>query len=304
MAIPHFDAAAIAAATPWPALIDAIGEAFVSPHHAPDRHIHEIEVPGAPDATALLMPAWLPGEVYGVKLANIFPGNSDKGLPSISALYVLFDGTTGQPLATMDGAVLTARRTAATSALASRHLSRADSSTLLMVGSGKLAPMLIEAHRAVRPIEQVLVWGRDPAKAAALGEAVTDLNAAAGVADIVSAATLSREPLVHGAALRPGTHLDLVGAYKHDRREADGDAVARASVFIDTEGGAKAEAGDLILAIGEGWFAWDRVKGDLADLVSRRHPGRTSRDEITLFKSVGAAIEDLAAARLVLAGAR
>jgi alanine dehydrogenase len=302
---PHFDAAAVADATPWPTLIDAIRDAFGAPHHAPDRHIHEIEVPGEEDATALLMPAWIAGEVYGVKLANIFPSNGRLGLPSITSLYVMFDGRTGRPLATMDGAALTARRTAATYALMSRYLSRPDSRTLLMVGSGKLAPMLIAAHKAVRPIERVIVWARDPAKAEGLGDGVAaDLDDALAEADIVSVATLSREPLVRGRALRPGTHLDLVGAYKPDRREADAEAVAKASVFIDTEGGAKAEAGDLIQAIAEGRFDWSDVRSDIAGLVAGRHAGRSGAEEITLFKSVGAAIEDLAAARLVLASHR
>ena len=305
MPAPHFDAAAVADATPWPTLIDAIRDAFASPHHAPDRHIHEIEVPGEEDATALLMPAWIPGEVYGVKLANIFPSNGKLGLPSITSLYVMFDGRTGRPLATMDGAALTVRRTAATSALVSRYLSRPGSSTLLMVGSGKLAPMLIAAHKAVRPIERVIVWARDPARAEGLGDDVaTNLDDALAEADIVSVATLSKEPLVRGRALRPGTHLDLVGAYKPDRREADAEAVAKAAVFIDTEGGARAEAGDLIQAIAEGRFDWSDVRSDIAGLVTGRHAGRSSAEEITLFKSVGAAIEDLAAARLVLASHR
>lgn len=305
MPIAHLDAAAITRATPWPALIEAICAAFVSPHQAPERHIHEIAVPGAPDATALLMPAWIEGDVYGVKLANVFPGNGARGLPSIHSLYIVFDGETGAVRATMDGGTLTVRRTAAASALASSYLSRPDSETLLVIGAGKLAPMLIAAHGAVRPIKRVMVWARDAQKAAAFAaetgaEAITDLDRAVGEADIVSAATLSPTPLIRGAALKPGTHLDLVGAYKPALRETDGEAVARASVFVDTEHGARTEAGDLIQAIAEGHFAWDRVVTDLEALCSGKHPGRTSAAEITLFKSVGASLEDLAAARLVL----
>jgi ornithine cyclodeaminase/alanine dehydrogenase-like protein (mu-crystallin family) len=305
--VPHYDNLAIEAATPWPRLIEALKAAFASPHRAPDRHIHEIEVPGAPPATALLMPAWIEGEVYGVKLANIFPGNGALGLPAVSSMYVLFDGQTGQLKATMDGGALTLRRTAATSALASTYLSRPDSRRLLMVGTGRMAPMLIAAHRAVRPIETVFVWGRDRARTATLarqvgGEAVAELRSILGEADIVSAATLSRAPLIEGAYLNPGAHLDLVGAYAPSMRETDGEAIARSRVFIDTPGGARAEAGDLIQAIAEGQFDWDQVAGDLAGLVMGRDQGRQGAEEITLFKSVGAAIEDLAAARLVLAG--
>lgn len=306
--VPHFDAAAITAATPWTSLIPVLRAAFTSAHSAPDRHIHKISVPGAETATALLMPAWIDGGYYGVKLANIFPSNGARGLPSVSSLYVLFDGTTGIQLATMDGAAITVRRTAATSALASSYLSRPESKTLLVIGAGRMAPLLIDAHRAVRPISDVMIWARQPQQAAALavsvgGRVVGDLGGAVASADIVSAATLSRLPLIRGELLRPGTHVDLVGAFAPEMRETDAEAVARSSVFIDTLGGAEAEAGDLIQAIREGRFAWDDVVADIAALSGGEHPGRTSPDEITLFKSVGAAIEDLAAARAVFEAA-
>lgn len=299
-------AAEVTAATPWPGLIDALESAFAAPHAAPDRHIHTIAVPGLDEATALLMPAWIEGEHYGVKLANIFPSNGSMGLPAVSAAYLLFDGRTGQLQALMDGGTITARRTAATSALVARRLARPDLSTLLVLGAGRIAELLIEAHRAVLPINRVLVWSRRSDQAEALaarcnGEAITEIEGGLAVADIVSAATLSREPLIRGAAPRPGTHLDLVGAFRPSMRETDSEAVARATVFIDTLGGAEAEAGDLIQAKAEGRFAWSDVAADLRELVTGAHPGRTNPQEITLFKSVGAAIEDLAAARLVAA---
>ena len=306
MAIPHFDSAAIEAATPWPTLIDALSDVFAGKHQAPNRHIHEIVVPGAREATALLMPAWIEGEIYGVKLANIFPSNGALGLPSVSSIYIAFDGRTGQVRATMDGGTLTVRRTAATSALASAYLSRPESETLLMIGAGRMAPMLIAAHRSVRRIRRVMIWARDTSRAGDLAKATdaevaTDLGTAVAEADIISTATLSRAPLIEGRWLKPGTHLDLVGAYAPAMRETDAEAVARASVFIDTLGGARAEAGDLIQAEHEGSFSWSDVRADLSDLTTGRHQGRTSDTEITMFKSVGAAIEDLAAARLVLA---
>jgi ornithine cyclodeaminase len=308
LAIPHYDSAAIEAATPWPTLIDALRDAFTGKHQAPDRHVHEIAVPGAREATALLMPAWIEGEIYGVKLANIFPSNGALGLPSVSSIYIAFDGRTGQVRATLDGGTLTVRRTAATSALAATYLSRPDSATLLMIGAGRMAPMLIAAHRSVRPISRVLIWARDASRAADLvratnAEVATDLPQAVATADIISTATLSRAPLIEGRWLKPGTHLDLVGAYAPSMRETDAEAVARASVFIDTPGGARAEAGDLLQAEREGRFSWSDVRADLSDLATGRHQGRTSASEITMFKSVGAAIEDLAAARLVLANA-
>lgn len=301
-----FDADEVTRATPWPKLLTALAKAFAAPHVAPDRHIHRIAVPGAEDATALIMPAWIEGEHFGVKLANIFPSNGRLGLPAVSAAYLLCSARTGAIEAVIDGGMLTARRTAATSALASQLLSRPDSDTLLMVGAGRMAQLLIEAHRAVRPISRVLVWSRRAEQAASLAAGagavvVSDLERAVAEADIVSTATLSTLPLVRGAALRPGTHLDLVGAFTLRMREVDAEAVARATVFIDTEGGARAEAGDLLQAEAEGRFRWDEVAADLAALVSGRHPGRRFDDEITLFKSVGAAIEDLAAARLVAA---
>lgn len=308
MTFRSYDGASVKAATPWPKLLAALEKAFASPHVAPDRHIHRIAVPGVEDATALLMPAWIEGEHYGVKLANIFPSNGAIGLPAVSAAYLLFDGRTGQLQALIDGGMLTARRTAATSALASRLLSRPESSTLLMLGAGRMARLLIEAHRTVRPITRVLLWSRRPEQAQALAtelgaEAIADMDAGLQLADIVSAATLSKAPLVRGAALRPGTHLDLVGAFTPQMREADAEAVARSTVFIDTLGGARAEAGELLQAEAEGRFQWSDVAADLAALVTGAHPGRRSSAEITLFKSVGAAIEDLAAARLVAADA-
>lgn len=311
MTIPHFDAAAVAAATPWPELIEALRTGFTAPHKAPDRHIHEIAVPDAPAATSLLMPAWIEGEIYGVKLANIFPGNGAQGLPSVNSLYVVFDGKTGQLQATMDGSAITGRRTAATSALASTYLSHPDSRRLLVLGAGRMAPLLVAAHAAVRPIAEVSIWARNLEQAERLAEkvgldndlaisAISNFDAVVSEADIISSATLSREPLIKGALLRRGTHLDLVGAYTPEMRETDGEAVARAEVFIDTPGGARAEAGDLIQAIAEGQFDWADVRADLGDLCAGRHPGRTDENAITLFKSVGAAIEDLVAARLVL----
>jgi ornithine cyclodeaminase len=307
LAAPHYDSAAIEAATPWPILVAALRAAFAGGHQAPDRHIHEIAVPGARPATALLMPAWIEGEIYGVKLANIFPSNGALGLPAVSSIYIAFDGRTGQVRATMDGGTLTVRRTAAASALAATYLSRKDSATLLMIGAGRMAPMLIAAHRSVRPLRRVLLWARDPSRAAALAEAsgaelVSDLPRAVAEADIISTATLSQTPLIEGRWLKEGTHLDLVGAYAPSMRETDAEAVARSAIFVDTLGGARAEAGDLVQAEREGRFAWSDVRADLASLTSGRHPGRTGDAEITMFKSVGAAIEDLAAARLVLGG--
>jgi ornithine cyclodeaminase len=218
-------------------------------------------------------------------------------------------GATGEVVALLDGVALTLWRTAAASALAATYLARADASRMVMVGAGALAPMLIAAHASVRPVREVLIWNRNPDRAAALAatlnrpdlsvRATDDLAGAVAAADIVSSATLSPDPLIRGDWLRPGTHVDLVGAFTPEMREADDRAVSRASVHVDTRGGAMKEAGDIVQPLAAGVLAESAIRGDLFDLAAGRAPGRGSREEITLFKSVGTAIEDLAAAALV-----
>jgi ornithine cyclodeaminase/alanine dehydrogenase-like protein (mu-crystallin family) len=256
----------------------------------------------------LLMPAWA-GENLGVKIVTVFPGNRTRGLASVSALYLLMDHATGHPLALIDGEALTLRRTAAASALAATYLARPDAKRLLVVGTGALAPYMAAAHCASRPIECVLVWGRsiERAKATAArlaadglpAEVCADLAAGLGLADIVTCATTAREPVVRGTLVRPGTHVDLVGAFTPEMRESDDELVKRAEVFVDTFAGALKEAGDLVQPIAAGAIAREHVRAELADLVARRHPGRAAPEAVTVFKSVGTALEDLCAARLV-----
>ncbi|MBB1249438.1 ornithine cyclodeaminase family protein [Rhizobium sp. G21] len=304
------DSAETRNALPYPQLIDALRVMFSGGGAAPPRHHHEIEVPGEAAATLLLMPAWVAGRYFGVKMVSVFPGNGARGLPAIFGSYLLSSGLTGELLAVMDGGELTARRTAAASALASSYLSRPDASTMLMVGTGRLSLNLIEAHAVMRPLARVLIWGRDSAKAEAIAEEASssgltvevaaDLESAAREADIISCATLSEEPLIRGDWLKPGAHLDLVGAFKPSMRESDDRAVARASLFVDTYEGALAEAGDILQPLKAGVIDKTALKADLAELCAGRHSGRASADEITLFKSVGASIEDLAGAILAL----
>jgi len=254
------------------------------------------------------MPAWA-GASLGVKIVTVFPGNRARGVASVSALYLLLDGATGHPLALVDGEALTVRRTAAASALAATYLARPDSKILLVVGTGALAPHMAAAHCALRPIERVLVWGRSAeharttvARLAAGGlpaEVCADLAAGLGRADIVTCATTAREPIVRDALVRPGTHVDLVGAFTPEMRESDDALVQRAEVFVDTYAGALKEAGDLVQPIAAGTIAREHVRAELADLVHGRYPGRGSAAAVTLFKSVGTALEDLCAARLV-----
>ncbi len=293
----------------WAPLIETIENLFREGCEVPVRHHHTIEVPGDPDATLLLMPAWQIGKYLGIKILTIFPGNANRNMAALDAQVILFNGETGQILATVDGGELTARRTGAASALASRYLSKADASTLLMVGTGRLSTNLIPAHAVARPIKKVIVWGRSLEKAeqvaagaAALGldaSATEDAATAAGEADIVSCATLSPDALVMGDWLNPGVHVDLVGAYTPEMRESDDQVMARADrIIVDTIDGAMAEAGDVLQPLNDGVITKDDIKGDLFDLTRGTADGRQSDDEITVFKSVGTSIEDLAGAIL------
>ena len=299
----------VARALPYPKLIDAIGEMFRTGCETPLRHHHTVETDG-PDATLLLMPAWRRGRRMGVKIVSVYPENPAKGLPAVIGVYMLFDAASGQPLAALDAPELTVRRTACASALAARFLAREDAQSLLMVGAGAMAPHLVRAHMAVRPIVRVRIWNRNAAKAEQLARtlrdegldaaAAADLESAAREADIVSCATLSAAPLVRGEWLRPGGHLDLVGAFRPHMRETDDEAVRLARLFCDTRAGALSEAGDLADPIGRGVIAPGDVVADLFELCRGEKRGRETADEITLFKSVGTALEDLAAAELAV----
>ena len=304
------DAATVVTRLQPKALVSALERMFRDGCTTPLRHHHTVPVPGAPDGTLLLMPAWRAGAYIGIKVVTIFPGNSRRQLPAVSAAYLLANADTGAVLAMIDGGELTARRTAATSALAARYLARADAAVLLIVGTGRIARQLAQFHVALRPkLKVVRIWGRSPARAAALVDELcavgieagvaSNLSAAAAEADIISAATLSVEPLIHGDWIRGGTHVDLVGGFTPGMREADDVLIKKARVFVDTREGAMREAGDIVSPVASGILRADEV-GDLQDLCSGTRPGRQHRDEITVFKSVGAALEDLAAAILVL----
>jgi len=303
---PYLDAAAVERALDWATLVERLREAFAAGAEAPVRSNHAVTPAGD---RLLLMPAWRAEREIGVKIVTVFPRNPARGLASVSALYVLLDGATGRPLALIDGEALTLRRTGAASALAATYLARADARVLLVVGTGRLAPCMARAHCAVRGVARVLVWGRAPAKARQVAaelareglpaEAAGALEPALAAADIVTCATTARAPIVHGAHVRAGTHVDLAGAFTPEMREADDALVRRATLFVDTFAGALKEAGDLVQPIARGAIAPGDVQAELADLAAGRHPGRRGPDEITVFKSVGAALEDLCAARLV-----
>jgi ornithine cyclodeaminase len=300
-----FGPSATRAALPFERLVPALRALFASGCTVPPRHVHEIPVPGAGAFTSLLMPAWIAGRYYGIKTINIAPGNAARGLPALHASYLLFDGATGVPLALIDGDEITARRTAAASALAASWLARADARHLLLVGAGRIARLLPAAYRTVRPIERVSVWARRPAQAEALAAqlrdegfaaaGVGDLHTACASADIVSCATLATQPVVQGAWLAPGSHLDLIGSFTPAMREADDACLAGAALYLDTEE-ALQKSGDLLGPLARGVIRVQDVRGTLATLARGEAGGRASAAGRTVFKSVGTALEDLAAA--------
>ena len=304
------DAAAVRAATPWGDLIAAITDTLaVEAVGEPERRVHQVGLPDGGTGSLLLMPAWVDGELIGVKAVTYFPSNAGTAVPTVNAAYLAFDGRTGQALAVLDGDELTARRTAAVSALAADRLARTGASRLLVVGTGVLSPNMARAHAAMRPLTEIEIWGRRTEAAAMVAETlraeglparpVVDLDYSVGRADIVSCATGATSPLVRGELLKAGAHLDLVGSFQPEMRESDDAAAARATIFVDTVAGASM-SGDLAQPLAHGVITETAIAADLRALASGEHPGRTSPDEITLFKSAGFAAADLAAARLAL----
>ncbi|WP_286269722.1 bifunctional Delta(1)-pyrroline-2-carboxylate/Delta(1)-piperideine-2-carboxylate reductase [Thalassotalea hakodatensis] len=306
----NIDASKVNEALTFPKLVPALEYAFASDVIVPPRLHFDIENPKASrETTLLIMPAWQSGEVAGVKLVTVAPENATKNLPSIQGSYLLFNVDDGQLMAIMDAPTITAKRTAAASALASSYLSRIDSETLFVIGTGTLSSQLIEAHASVRPIKQVKVWGRSLEKAQSICDkvahlaidcqAVSDIEENIAGADIISCATLSQSPLIKGEWLVPGQHLDMVGAYRPDMREMDDECVKKASIYVDNTESATRETGDLAIPLAEGVITLSDIHADLFALCKKEQAVNRSASQITLFKSVGHALEDLAAARLV-----
>lgn len=298
----------VIAALDYTPLINALRGIFLTDYTMPVRHHHFYETDAGVENTLILMPVW--NERYlGIKQVVVAPANNDRGLPAIHASYTLIDAKTGESLAQLDAAELTARRTACTSALAASFLARKDAESLLVIGSGKVAQHLVQAHATVRPYKRMVVWGRDISKAKSLVEQLnqegysvsvtTDLAGAARAADVISCATLSPTPLLAGEWLKPGTHLDLIGSHTPKTREADDEAIRKSNVFVDSRAGALHETGELAIPIANGLLKPEDVLADITELCRGAHAGRTTPDEITLFKSAGLAVEDLAAALLV-----
>ena len=298
-------------ALPFDRLIEALRGMFIQGCEVPLRHTHTVVNADGSQGTVLIMPAWLADGYLGIKTVNIFPNNAVQGLPGLFATYVLYDARTGQPLAQIDGNEITSRRTAAASALAASKLARADAKRLLLVGAGRVAALLPEAYRQVLPIQAVEVWARNLSQAQALVNRLNafqidavvapDLASAVARADVISCATLATEPVIQGAWLSPGSHLDLIGSFTPHMREADDACFANASLYVDTPE-AMQKSGDLLGPLSRGVISAGSVRGTLADLCRATVSGRQTTTERTVFKSVGTALEDLASAILVYEG--
>lgn len=290
---------------PYPELIDAIRDGFRQGGNIPLRHVHEVG-----ENSLLLMPSWQQGGMIGLKMTMVCPENSKKGLETIQSTYILSDAETGVPKAILDGDELTVRRTACASALASSYLSNRQAKSMLMMGTGKLAPHLIRAHSSVRELTEIYIWGRRPEQAERLAKELNNELSAnviaveasekyANICDIISCATFASEPILKGKWLNSdkSQHIDLVGGYTYDMREADNDVIAASNIYVDTFSGALSEAGDILRPIEQGIISKEDVLGDLYDMVGDGFT-RTGNGKNSLFKSVGTALEDLIAAKL------
>ena len=295
------------AALSYPAMVDALQEAYSGSFNMPPRQVFLLDdQPDNYDAFAVL-PSWN-DELVAVKSFTYFPDNPKPKYASLYSKIMLYDRKHGQPLALVDGTSVTFWRTAGISGLASRLLSREDSKTLLLLGTGNLAPYIIRAQLSVRPIDRVMVWGRTLANAQAVVkqlakendavrfEVADDLQAACGEADIIVSATGSHEPLVLGDWVRPGTHTDFIGNHHATKRECDTALVAKSKVYADSYVNCFKEAGEVLVPIDEGAISKDHVVGELMQMCSGAVALRESEDEITLFKSIGLALSDLVGA--------
>ncbi|BAN02197.1 bifunctional Delta(1)-pyrroline-2-carboxylate/Delta(1)-piperideine-2-carboxylate reductase [Ilumatobacter coccineus] len=304
-----FEPAQVADALPWLALVEAIEHTVADPGaRAPERTVHPVATTDGTEALLLLKPGWVIGDVIAVKVATFFPDNGARDLPTVNAGVVLFSGVDGTMIGACDGNELTTRRTAAASAVAAKRLVRHDAQRLLVVGTGALAPMVAAAHCSVHDYASVEVWGRNDVKAAAAVETArrcgveasvcADLDAAVAAADVISCVTASTTPLVRGSLLRPGTHVDLIGSFTPEMRETDDDVIRRGAVWVDSYDDGVL-AGDLAQPLAAGVLHLDEIRGDLRELIVGDCPARDDDDQITVFKSAGIALEDVAAARLV-----
>jgi ornithine cyclodeaminase/alanine dehydrogenase-like protein (mu-crystallin family) len=297
---------------PFDELIEGLREAHLGDTPRHDRYImHEPRPEGPPDIF-INLPAWQPGEGIGVKLVTSFPGNKEKyGIPTVNAIHVWIDGKRGTPEAVMDGEALIFRKTAADSALGATMLARPDVETMLMIGAGALAPYLVQAHVTARPsIKRVLVWNRTSVNAQTLAdkvanelgveaEPIDDLREGIRRAELISSATMSTDPLVFGAEVQPGTHVDLVGSFTPEMRESDDDLLKLADIYVDSYGTTE-RSGDFLGPFDRGVITPDDIIGDMYGLCRREIPWRQSDSQITLMKNGGGSHLDYYTARFLM----
>lgn len=300
----HYTADDIESHFSYGEFIPYLKEYFTKEISAPQRPHYPLQKNQENADTLLLMPAWQIDKHIGIKLITVFENNVSKNLNTINGIYLLINGNTGLPLCTFDAALFTSKRTAAASALASSFLSRKDSKTLTIIGTGNLCHELIAAHSAVRELNDVRIWGRNHAKAIQKADSysptantsvipVEHIDDSIAQSDIVSSATFAKEPLIQGQYIKDGTHIDLVGSYQPGYREADDELISKSSVYIDTPA-ALHETGELLIPIKNKVISESDIKSNLIELCKGKHPGRENNAEITWFKSVGYALEDLA----------
>ncbi|MFT4547098.1 MAG: 1-pyrroline-2-carboxylate reductase [NAD(P)H] [Pseudoalteromonas tetraodonis] len=297
------------AALSYPALVDALQEAFAGEFSMPPRHVYPLDDQTDNTDAFAVLPSWN-NELIGVKAFTYFPDNPAPDYKSLYSKILLFDRAHGEPLALVDGTSVTFWRTAGVSGLATRLLSREDSATLLVLGTGNLCSYTIHANLSVRPIKRVLIWGRSLTKAKAIVselsaelpevqfEAVTDVEGACAQADIIVAITGSPEPVLFGDWVKPGTHCDLIGNHHATKRECDTALMVKSKVYADSRVNAFKEAGEILVPISEGAFSEQDIVAELTEMCAGSATLRESDEEITVFKSIGMAMSDLVGAGL------
>lgn len=288
----------------WPGAVAALKAG----HALPRAEIADTFL-GPATGTMMTRSAFIPGLGYGAKPFTVFDANAAKGLPTVQGAMLVFDKDDGHLRAVVDNGLVTAWKTAADSVLGASLLARPASRHLLVVGAGTVAASLVEAYAAVLPgIEQVTIWARRPDQAQALADrakapvrvaVAADLRDAVAQADIIAATTMARDPVIRGDWVRPGTHVDLIGAYKADMREADDALMARAALFVDSRE-TTAHIGELLMPLASGAITADSIRGDLYDLLRPGAQGRQSDDDITVFKNGGGAHLDLMIASWII----
>ena len=301
------DAVQVHTSLDWPSLIEAMRIAHTD---AASPQLDDMLL-GPAETSMLVRGVFFPGAGLGVKAVSVFPGNRecDPALPAVQGMFLLFDKDDGRLLAAIDGAAITPWKTAADSALGSQLLSATDVRLMVMIGAGTMARPLIEAHLSVRPsIEKVLLWNRTRGNAEALAatlgdlrrdiQVVDDLSDAVRWADLVCSATFAAEPHIKGEWLKPGAHVDLVGAFRPDMREADDETLKRGHLFVDARATTISHIGELMIPLKNGVITEADVEGDFFDLCSLPPTNRQSTD-ITVFKNGGGAHLDLITARLI-----